>query len=626
MRDRRRTLALLLTAAACAVGLWLVFRDPLAGIDHGGSAPVAQNPSLPKITRPVHAPRDESGYIGSAACRECHAAICETYDGHPMWQAARSIAAAEPVEVYGEDRGFQHTGELYYAEKTTAGAVHHIVARDDTGEVVYDMAQPVTLEIGSGGRGRAFLLQHGKLLFQSPLTWYSGGGVWDLSPGYMQSNRRFERRIVDGCVACHVGRMNRDPRQIDCFADVPVIEAGIGCERCHGPAAEHVAWHKLAERPDEPDPIVNPALLPPEARESVCQQCHLTGADRVLRYGRSEYDFRPGDHLSDIWAPFVHESAGDAGQPTLAVSQVEQMESSRCYLGSAGRFGCTSCHDPHSSPAAEFQVEYYRQRCLECHGGSDVGCGLPEPDRLTKQADGSCIACHMPRSLADDVPHTSQTDHRVLARPAPIVAPGSATNSPRVVLAESAAERMPEWERRRAEGIMLARRAANNKDPVLADHAVSVLRPLAADLSEDLPLQAAFASALKLTGDLPAATDIWRAILEADPRHEQALEQLAISHHESGEYEAALGYLDRLLTINDFLSDYHGRRSHILGHMGRYDEALEAAERAASLNPSNPQLHEWMAEVYRRRDEPELSREQAKLAERLRELQPPSFR
>ena len=88
-----------------------------------------------------------------------------------------------------------------------------------------------------------------------------------------------------------------------------------------------------------------------------------------------------------------------------------QMEASRCFAASQGQLGCISCHDPHRRPAPAERVEHYRASCLACH--ETRACRIPEPDRRARQADDSCVDCHMPRRGVRDVAHTAMTDHRV---------------------------------------------------------------------------------------------------------------------------------------------------------------------------------------------------------------------
>ena len=142
--------------------------------------------------------------------------------------------------------------------------------------------------------------------------------------------------------------------------------------------------------------IVNPRHLARPLREAVCEQCHLLGTHRIERPGRGPFDYRPGFPTADFFAVFER-----ADKPrNKAVGHVEQMKASRCYRGSEGRLGCTSCHDPHRAPAPEEKVAIYRGRCLDCH--SKNGCSLP-------------VAAAWPRALT-----TTASDVTCRPRPVPI--------------------------------------------------------------------------------------------------------------------------------------------------------------------------------------------------------------
>src|SRR5262249_55424803 len=111
--------------------------------------------------------------------------------------------------------------------------------------------------------------------------------------------------------------------------------------------------------------IVNPRHLEPVLREAVCQQCHLQGEVRVVRRGRSLFDYRPGLPLHLFESAFTRLPENASGQKS--VGHVEQIALSRCFQESKGRFGCISCHDPHELPAPEKKIAFYRGRCLQCH-------------------------------------------------------------------------------------------------------------------------------------------------------------------------------------------------------------------------------------------------------------------
>jgi hypothetical protein len=93
---------------------------------------------------------------------------------------------------------------------------------------------------------------------------------------------------------------------------------------------------------------------------------------------------------------------------------------SRCFEKSKGpnKLGCISCHDPHRRPQPQQRISYFRKRCLACH--QEHGCALAEPERRRRSPEDSCIACHMHRYDASDIPHVANTDHRILRLPEPL--------------------------------------------------------------------------------------------------------------------------------------------------------------------------------------------------------------
>ncbi len=599
------------------------------------------HPASSTVSKPAFAPLlkpqpPAEGYVGSKVCAECHEEIAARYARHAMARSMAAVEEAEVVENYGAPPCAPPGPRRYWAERRDGRVFHHEIMLDKDGQPIYDQEVEIRYVLGSGTRGRAYLIYENGQFFQSSLGWYSSEGKWDLSPGYPPDRHpRFSRRLGEGCFYCHVGRM-QTAGSPDRFAEQPFPEPGIGCERCHGPGQEHVAFHQGGASPTETDRIINPARLDPERREDVCNHCHLQGDAAVLRYGRRHTDFRPGQRLEDIWVVFVAGERIRGEGHTLAVSQVQQMRASACFQKSRGLFGCTSCHDPHREPSETERVAFYRQRCNFCH--NEHGCSLPLEQRLAKSAEDSCIECHMPTLSAADVPHTAQTDHRVLRRPevdsSRLLTPGAAVLEAQVF--DDAHHRLPKRELDRAKGLAMLSRMEILRNPAQISYAQQLLAPVdpalnPSDLSflellgDDVPALILMGRAFQMLNDFRRADACWSRLLQIDPNQEDALWWKMVNAHEMLDLEQAATYLDRLLPLNPWDANLHGRKAHILGQAGQLRRACISAEKALELDPTLIQVRQWLVEAYDRLGEEQKKQAQLDILRRMREVQPNLF-
>ncbi len=595
---------------ACVGVVWVMFRRSPANVPEA-TVPVVEAPRQNvRLDKPQPPAQD---FVGSQACAECHKEICKSYGTHAMSRSTAGVMDAAIIEDTGQTSGFtvppnaSRKGSLhYFVDRTDQRVLHHETWIDEDGEVVYDQAVRVHYAIGSGKRVRSYVIDRGGLLFLSPVAWYSEKKQWDFWPDDAKRNTRFERRVVDGCLSCHVGRVSADRDTPNRFHSPPFVEAGIGCERCHGPGKNHIVRHQSDTASADPDPIVNPPDLDPRRREAICNQCHLHGIERVLRYGRIEYDFRPGENLSDIWTIFIRGTGAASNDVADSVSQVEQMRTSACYRRSNGKFGCCSCHDPHASPPPTERTVFYQEKCLACHGQAVSPCALPSEQRLAGSPKDSCIDCHMPRLTPAHVLHTSQTDHRVRRVPADIV-PRTQQEVP-LAFFDEADSRIPKLDVRRARGIVMLRFAEEEQNAFLASRAVVLLEASLDAADDDIPVLEALGAAYWLQGRPYEAKRLWKRALRLDPDHESVLERLALLCHETEEYQAGVGYLDRLFAVNRWRSDLYGRQTHMLGKLENFQRGIESARRGIELNPSLSRLHGWLVDAYEMTGQPDLSR------------------
>ena len=599
--SQRWTLLVVALLTASAVG-WAAGRFQRAGVQKTERAKIA--PEAAPVPSPASSAIQTSpptDYVGSEVCANCHGAIAARYRTHPM---AHSFGPVEPGTVpdsasSGNFKSAAHEFDIAVRD----GVMWHGVQRKSAeGETLYRFEDPVHFAIGSGQRGKSFVTRKGTRLFQSPVTWYTGGG-WDLSPGYEHDTRvpTFERKIGAACLNCHVGRIDSLAGKPDEFGEQVCLEAAIGCERCHGPGQRHVAAHNSVGglHVGTPDPIVNPADLPRGARDAVCYQCHLTGAERVVRSGRRESDFRPGADYESIWIAFLHDTRGK-GDSADAVSQVEQMEESRCFQGTAGQPGdralsCISCHDPHEVPGAAQRLTYYREKCLVCHG--KAGCSESVEVRLSRSPSDSCIECHMPRGAASDVPHTSQTNHQILRRPK---ASPAGKPSPELRLFRPASERLPQAEVDRATGLLMSQYARRYNDRILGARGARLLGDLEGQFPDDPQLHLQLGLLEEMLRSPDDAERSLKTALRLAPDEFEIRKEVLIWMHKQGRYDECVTRMREMFEIAPDDTEIAGRLIHSLGMVGRTEDGVDLAEQHLRRFPYDWQVTNWLARAYER--------------------------
>ena len=334
-------------------------------------------------------------YVGNNACATCHSSIYQSYSRHPM---ALDSGVVEQDLIPGS---FKHSlsSVIYriYQEGTKA-----MMSYERPGDPTMRGSQELHYFIGSGKMIRGYLYSIDGFLYQTPVSYNVQKGRWDISPGYESSREMPNRPVDESCLFCHASQLQPIHGTQNRFASPPFTQNGVSCERCHGPGGEHVKGL---------GPMVNPAKLTAERRDSICAQCHLTGEARIQRPGKSISMYRPGDLLSDYVSYFIYE--GKDIQGLKVVSHVEALAQSVCKQRSGDRMSCLSCHDPHSVPADEQRLSYFRGKCLSCH--LEQNNSAFKKQHFSNNKD--CISCHMSRTPSLDIAHTTLTDHRILRKP-----------------------------------------------------------------------------------------------------------------------------------------------------------------------------------------------------------------
>lgn len=616
--SRKQIVAIALVAGLAITG-WIVYsnwKKPTAIVD-----PTLASSQLPEWV-------SKATYAGSESCRDCHAETVEKYQSHPMAHAIAPAFAPELKRIEVSNASFKSNPYTEYkVEWNDRELIHKEIGVAADGSAIYEQSELIKYVLGAGAHGRSYVLQKGKRLFLSPASWYSKNATWDLSPGYNPQNHlRFGREAGARCLICHSGQVNLDPaspkvsHDFGNFQEPAFVEFGISCERCHGPASEHIAYHRNGKAGYKFDPICNPSSLDPVRRDAACNQCHLQGLAEILRPGKTHEDFRPGMKVGDVWSVFLKGGPKDDKANRKAVTHVQQMTSSKCYIASNKAMGCTSCHDPHSAPTEQVKLQFYRKSCIACH--EQTPCSLPEDGAERKAVQDSCVACHMSQFDASDVPHTIQTDHRILRRPEPSIAEEELARQLDFWLEwelfDEGDETLTGTEKERAWGIAIARGAEAEASPRGANEAIEKLTPLLPTYPDDSELLDALAISHSIKGEPGIAAQYWSQILKKQPHHENALFSLGILSHDNGELGKARDYFLKLLETHDYNADVHGRLSNCFARLGDVDNALKHALRSLELNPSRFSAYNWTADLYDDLEKPEEAKKLRETAEKLR--------
>lgn len=321
-------------------------------------------------------------YAGSAACVKCHKDITDDYahTGHfktsskTDFETIRKIITATNDTVHFPDNQFV----LLEAADNKVSQCYFLNGNMDERE-------NMDITFGSGEKAMTFGYWKDDKLFQLPLTYLSELKHWTNSPGFAENYPSFSRPIVGRCMECHssyalvqtlAGQRVGQPSEEKIYPQTIVY--GIDCERCHGPAAQHVAFQTAHPEVKTAKFITRIESLSRQQQIDLCATCHSGDPAKL----KSIFAFLPGDTLSNYYVYYP----GAATNPDAHGMQVQSLMQSQCFIKS-DNLTCTSCHDTHKNES-NVQAAFI-QRCMLCHQKS----GHAET-MLT--AKSNCITCHMP--------------------------------------------------------------------------------------------------------------------------------------------------------------------------------------------------------------------------------------
>jgi tetratricopeptide (TPR) repeat protein/cytochrome c553 len=403
-RGRRAAwLALAAAIALSAAGAWW--------LDANRRAPA---PSPAAAPPPAAAPSPVAAtYVGTAACAECHA------KEHGAWQGSQHDRAMQPATEKTV------LGDFAKAKFAFAATTSTFFRRDGKYFVNTD---------GPDGKPADFEIKYtfGVEPLQQYLIELPGGRLqalglaWDTRPKAAGGERWFhlypDRKLRAGdplhwtgidqnwnyqCADCHSTNLRKGYDEKAGAFKTNWADLNVGCEACHGPGSNHVAWAKksgdwtrhesgkgLAVALDERrgaawalDAATGNAARskPRESNREIetCARCHA-------RRGQFSDDWRPGQPFADAFRAALLEP----GLYHVDGQQRDEVYTYGSFLQSrmhARGVTCSDCHDPHSGKVRAPG----NAACAQCHAPAkyDAGSHTHHP---AGSKGAECAACHMP--------------------------------------------------------------------------------------------------------------------------------------------------------------------------------------------------------------------------------------
>jgi len=346
-------------------------------------------------TNPMEA--EPAPYVGEGACAPCHKTEFGTQHAsrhaRTYWRKEQFAKLPYPEKATPDpcDPKVTHT-----FENRAEGLEIQTRASDRTFSTIVDYA------FGSGDRGLTLVGHDQKdRYYECRLSYYAEPIGWDVTSGHPTEGtiptEYFPGMVlttdsVRRCFVCHT----TNSFAVMNLSGPEAKDNAIGCERCHGPGANHtklIAGQDGKARGQIDLAIARPLLASGNEIVALCAQCHSPRGSHIK--------LAPG------------------GADTIRF-QGTTLTWSRCYTESGDALSCVTCHNPHRN--AEKKRELYETQCLECHGtatpaeakkSAKLGRAVrnmasPCPVEPTH----NCIECHMPR-VKTSVAHAEFTDHYI---------------------------------------------------------------------------------------------------------------------------------------------------------------------------------------------------------------------
>jgi hypothetical protein len=287
------------------------------------------------------------GFVGSWECQECHE---ETYDQWSKTSHARMLRNA----------------------KTDPDAVE----ATDFGPQIPFKKSDIYFTIGSHWIQKYMTLLGGQF-YVLPKYWNIAEEKWEPYSIWNWNEQPYPL-YCNGCHAVGFDMTTRSYR-----------EESIGCESCHGPGEEHV------DSGGDVELITNPADLPKDRRDMICEACHTDGKDLKTQQFPFPVGFIPGENIDDYYTTFFMPKPNSKG---WYWGTMDYKERHRMFMFWANKFyatdrACDVCGFDRGITVVEVRNMARSEYCGTCHR-SIVRNYDQHAFHTVEQA--RCEQCHVP--------------------------------------------------------------------------------------------------------------------------------------------------------------------------------------------------------------------------------------
>ena len=343
-----------------------------------------------------------ASFAGDASCGSCHKDI---YDAHLETGHFNSSAIATAKTVIGsfnkDSNTYQFNPNLFIAMVKKDSAMFQAIYFKN--ELKKEL--PFSIVTGSGAKGQTYLYWSANKLFQLPISYFTAIHQWVNSPGFLANKVTFDKPVTARCLECHTTyaavTTTADAHQDE--YDRGKMIMGIGCEKCHGPAAGHVEYHTKNSTEKIGKFIINTGKLSRQKQLDLCILCHGGNLQKTT----PSFAYTAGDNLSDFFDTAAITTANsNTDNIDVHGNQYGLLKNSKCFLNSSS-ITCNTCHSPHDKERGN--IALFSSRCMNCHNtAKKTFCTVKQTAGFNLKKN--CIDCHMPAKPSMSVTMTVQNE------------------------------------------------------------------------------------------------------------------------------------------------------------------------------------------------------------------------